>query len=429
MLLFRRMLMIVAFLVVSLMLAACGGGEPTPTPEPVTLNHLTFDGVGRIEELLMEQFQATHPAITVETQTYQRAPHTYLGDTPPPDLMLIAPSQYLDAAINQGGLTDLTDLWQESGLTDSYPVNLARLSERNGKQYFMPLGYSWNGFFYNKELFEQLGLQPPQTWDEFIALAETLWINGVTPLSISGQDPFMGSLWIDYLALRLHGPDFHRELRDGRVPYDDPRVRTIFEYWRSLVESGYFLPNAATTSTLASLTAVTPESVIDTGAKAAMILSGPAYMDELPATLRNQLGFFPFPVINPEQQPGEVVLSIGYMTPANAPHRSEALEFMQFLAADEVRSALDGGDLGNATYALIAESSDAEGESQPDGANQGVELIRRTDALVPPYFLSIPDGVWPTLVDVMRRLLTPPSTGRAFELESILADMEAVRPK
>jgi multiple sugar transport system substrate-binding protein/raffinose/stachyose/melibiose transport system substrate-binding protein len=392
------------------------------------LRHLTFDGVGRTEELLMEQFEAVNPHITVETQTYQRGPHTYLADAPPPDLMLIAPSQYLDEAIDQGGLTDLTDLWQETGLADNYPVNLARLSERDGKQYFMPLGYSWNGFYYNKELFDDLGLQPPQTWDEFIELCETLWLNGVTPLSISGQDPFMGSLWIDYLALRLYGPDFHRALREGRIPYDDPQVRTIFEYWRSLVESGYFLPNAGAIGALTSLTAVTPESVINTGAKAAMILSGPAYMDELPAPLRNQLGYFPFPVMDPDQQPGEVVLSIGYMTPANAPHRAEAIDFLRFLASDEVRSALGGDDLGNASYALIAESGERDA-GQTDEARQGVELIQRTDALVPPYFLSIPDGMWPTLVDVMRRLLAAPSSESVFDLESVLADLEVARPQ
>ena len=39
---------------------------------------------------------------------------------------------------------------------------------------------------YNKAIFEEYGLEPPETWDELLAVCETLQSNGVQPLGISG---------------------------------------------------------------------------------------------------------------------------------------------------------------------------------------------------------------------------------------------------
>ncbi len=268
----------VLLLWIATLLAACGfGAQPTPTPAPVTLRYVTFAGLDAAEQALIDTFRTSHPYVTVTPETYNRAPEEYLAMTPPPDLMLITPGEFLDAAIDRNALVDLSDLWQQAGVDQQVAGALAVLSERGGKQYYVPTGYNWNGIYYNKQIFEQYGLQPPRTWDEFTQLAETLWLEGITPFAISGGDPFMGTLWLDYLNLRLNGPAFHKEFLAGDVPYDDPRLRTAFELWASLVEKGYFLQTSATMGIDDALAAVAPSAASITP-QAAMVLSGPAFL-------------------------------------------------------------------------------------------------------------------------------------------------------
>ena len=151
-----------------LVLAACGlfgsRAEPTATPAaPITLTYASFGRFAGVEDTLIDQFQTDHPNLKIDKQQFRFDPMQYLTNTPPPDMMTIAPSIWLDQAIEQGLVTDISDIWQQAGLGDAYPANLRVLSERNGKQYFLPIGYNWNAIYYNKAIFAQYNLQPPKT--------------------------------------------------------------------------------------------------------------------------------------------------------------------------------------------------------------------------------------------------------------------------
>ena len=421
---FSTLLRVLALAGVTTMAAACGfGTAPTPTPAPVTLRYVTFTGLDAAEETLIRQFQADNPHVTITAEEYAQAPDRYLASAPVPELMLITPGQILDAAIARGALTDLTELWQESGAEQEFVGSLRALSQHEGKQFYLPVGYSWNGIYYNKQLFEQYGLQPPQNWDEFVQLCETLWINGVTPLAVSGNDPFMGTLWLDYLNLRLNGPEFHQQFLNGEIRYDDPRVRSVFELWASLVEKGYFMPTASTMGIDAALSAVA-QAGNTSGTPVAMLLSGPAFMGDLSPEQRSALGFFPFPTLDPTQTPAEVVMSIGYMVPAQAPQRDEALAFVSYLASKQGRDLLSK-DV--AATGLYAPAFAAEGETLPESVRQGMELVQQTDAVTVPYYMSVSPQMWPALADMLKRILTEPGSGKGFDLDALLSRLEAAR--
>lgn len=410
---------------VAVLASACAfGAEPTPTPTPITLRYITFAGLDVAEQTLIERFRTTHPHITVAVEEYNRAPADYLTDAPIPDLMLITPGEFLDNAVSSGALTDLTDLWEQSGAAQAAPPALQALSARDGRQYYLPTGYNWSGVYYNRQVFEQLGLQPPQTWDEFLDLSETLWLNGVTPFAISGADPFMGLLWFDYLNLRLNGAAFHKQFLAGDIPFDDPRIRMVFELWASLVEKGYFLQTSAAMDIGDALGMVTP-AASGASAQAAMVLSGPAFLAELTPAQRGALGFFPFPVLDFAQPPAEVVMAIGYMIPSQAPHRDVSLTFAELLASEEGRALLAADVAATGLYAPM--SGSAEDQTLPDSVRQGIELVQGAEAITAPYYMSVPPTMWPALITMQRKLLTEPGSGKAFDLDGLLAMLEAVR--
>lgn len=407
------------------LLAGCGfGAQPTPTPAPVTLRYVTFGGLAMAEQTLVDRFRIDHPNVSIAVEPYSRAPEEYLASSPVPDLMLITPSQFLDNAIDQNLLTDLTDRWVQSGAEQGAPPALRALSERNGRQYYLPTGYNWNGIYYNKEIFAQAGLQPPQSWDELLDVSETLWLNGVTPFAISGADPFMGLLWFDYLDLRLNGPAFHKEFLSGAIPFDDPRVRMAFELWASLVEKGYFLQTSSLMGIDDALAAVAP-SAAAASPQAAMVLSGPAFLAALSPQQRDALGFFAFPVLDFAQPPAEVVMAIGYMIPTQAPHREVSLAFADLLASQEGRALLTADVAATGLYAPM--TATPEDETLPAAVRQGVALIQDAESITLPYYMSVSARMWPALMAMQRRLLTEPGSGKEFDLEGLLAALEAAR--
>ncbi len=408
-----------------LLLAACGlGAQPTPTPEPITLRYITFPGLAAAEEALISGYRAIHPEISMAVEQYNQTPDAMLAERPVPDVMLITPGWFLDRAIDSGGLTDLTNLWQESGAAESLQPSLRALSEREGKQYYLPVGYNWNGFYFNKAVFEQYGLQPPTTWDEFLQVCETLWMNGVVPLSMSGEDPFMGSLWLDYLDLRLNGPEVHREFIAGEIPFTDPRIRTVFEQWAQLVEKGYFNSAAAGMGTQEALAALVQRDNL-LGAKPAMILSGPAFMGELAPERRAELGFFPFPVMDATQPAAEVVMAIGYMVPSAAPQRDAALDFGAYLASAKGREVLTKDVVGGGLYAPAFAVADPATLSEP--VRQGMALVTDTQTVTAPFYMSVSPAMWSVLRDMQRRILTGPGSAAGFDLDALLAKLEAAR--
>jgi len=407
------------------LLSACAfGGGPTPTPEPITLRYVTFAGLDAAELTLIERFRAANPHVAFAIEQYNRAPEEYLATSPTPDLMLITPGHFLDNAMASGALTDLTDLWVNADAEQQTIPALRALSERSGRQYYLPTGYNWNGIYYNKQIFAQFGLQPPRTWDEFLQLSETLWLNGVTPFAISGGDPFMGLLWFDYLNLRLNGPVFHEHFLAGDIRFDDPRIRLVFELWASLVEKGYFLSTSSTLNIDNALAMVAPSSSAITP-QAAMILSGPAFQGSLSAQRRDTLGFFAFPILDYAQPPAEVVMAIGYMIPTKAPQRDTSLAFAALLASPDGHALLATEVAASGLYAPIASSADDL--SLPASVRQGVALVQSAESVSAPYFMRVSPTMWPALTILQRRILTEPGSGKGFDLDGMLATLEAAR--
>jgi ABC-type glycerol-3-phosphate transport system substrate-binding protein len=342
--------------------------------------------------------------------------------------MAFAPSERLNAAIDQGRLTDISELWQEAGLAEFYPANLRALSTHNGKQYIYPLGYTWNAIYYNKQVFAQYNLQPPTTWDELFTLCDTLLINGETPFALSGRDPFMAMLWVDYLNLRLNGPAFHRQTSGGELPYTDAQFAALFATWRSLVERGYFVPNAATLNDMATLTALARNEKLQiSDAKAVMALTGPAFLNELPAVFRDELDFFPFPTIDPSIPSGEVVFAIGYLAPSAAAHRSEALLFLKYLASPEARTLLNQD--ADSVSLFVPAFASADNDHLPLAVKQGMALVQEADEILTPVALDLPSSTQFALAGLLRQLLADPQNGKPFNLEAALEQLEAARQK
>ena len=96
----------------------------------------------------------------------------------------------LRSAATAGLLSDLSDVWQGGNFSEAYSQPFQDISRLDGAFRFVPAGFSWMGFFYNREVFERYELTPPANWEEFEHICDTLLTYGETPISFTGQNPF-----------------------------------------------------------------------------------------------------------------------------------------------------------------------------------------------------------------------------------------------
>ncbi len=412
-----------------LFLFHCGDDEDPielAPAEPVTLTMITFDQSGLwadAEQQAIVQYQEEKPHITVDRGTYDQWPQQYLSQETPPDIMTMGLYYFLDQAIVKGQVVDLSDIWEQSGLNENYPPAFRSLSEYNGKQYYLPIGYTWSAMYYNKAIFDRYDLEPPQNWTEFREVCDILLANGETPLSISGDDPWMGMLWFTYLNLRLNGAAYHQALIHGQESYNDPRVLEVLNTWQVLIDSEYFVKNPTYLSDLESLTAlIRGDDGVLNQEKAVMGLATTFWVEEMPQKFQAELDFFRFPIINSEMSQDEVLWTYGYMIPNKSQHLPDTLEFLIYMSSAEAQSLLAQQTGGNTTY--VPANTEVDYGSLTPEVQRGIDLVTQADAFVPSYLLSMPNPIWQMIGSGFRTFL-----GSRGNPEDFMAKLEEARQK
>ncbi|WP_432547419.1 extracellular solute-binding protein [Kineococcus sp. SYSU DK004] len=97
-------------------------------------------------------------------------------------------------------------------------------------------------FFYNKRLFEQVGAQPPQTWDDLIGLVGTFKDAGIAPISLAGQSRWTTMMWLEFLFDRVGGPELFQSIYDGQPEaWSNPDSLRALTMAQDLVRAGGFV--------------------------------------------------------------------------------------------------------------------------------------------------------------------------------------------
>ena len=117
------------------------------------------------------------------------------GDLPP--VIYGAGYNLLDLVLTKDLAVDLTPYVEADPEWKAlYSDSALVTNSRDGKIYASSVEGSQIGYFYNKELFQQAGIQAPAaTWDELFQQCETLKAAGITPMALDTAD----SAWITQL--------------------------------------------------------------------------------------------------------------------------------------------------------------------------------------------------------------------------------------
>lgn len=128
------------------------------------------------------------------------------GDVP--DLFQTWGGGVLAQQVEAGLIRDLTGQLDDC-IDNVNPIALEPYTI-DGKLYGVPFDAGVVGFWYNKDLFAEAGLDPeapPATWAEFLDAVQALKDAGIPPIALAGAEPWTEHYYWTYLAMRLAGLD------------------------------------------------------------------------------------------------------------------------------------------------------------------------------------------------------------------------------
>ncbi|WP_326551836.1 ABC transporter substrate-binding protein [Micromonospora sp. NBC_01813] len=153
-----------------------------------------------------------------------------------PDL-LQAEYQALPTLITNNALQDLTGVIDS--VRDAFPDGTWNLTSFSGATYAIPQDVGPMMLFYREDIFTEMGLTVPTTWDEFGALAET--VRSQNPnrylTTFSPGDPG----WLSGFAQQAGADWWANEDGAWRVSIDDEATGRVLDFWSGLVNSGTIL--------------------------------------------------------------------------------------------------------------------------------------------------------------------------------------------
>ncbi|GAA3639414.1 extracellular solute-binding protein [Microbacterium awajiense] len=300
---------------------ACSGGTTggdSDKPEgdgTVTVFHRWTESHKDAVENTLERCNAELPDIEIEISSvppgdYEVQLPVTLSSASPPDIYALWPGGRPLFQAENGVIAPITDFYNET-VAPRYVegVNLGA-TEVDGEVYVMPFNVQPNEFYYRTDVFEELGLSAPTTWDEFVDVTEKIAASGVTPIILGSSLGWEPLLWFDYLVMRTAGPEFRARLMQGEESYLDPKVVEAMDLWADLLEAGAFNDNI----TSISWDEMTPAMA---DGRAAMMLMGPWAVDALTNSglvPGQDFEAFPFPEIDPSAGPSAEGAMEGWAT-------------------------------------------------------------------------------------------------------------------
>lgn len=229
------------------LLAGC---VPAPTPAPssapadtqvpavteeeavLSLWHRYFwEPVGPLFESFAERFHEQNPNISLEMnlsgdEDYKSAITVAIASGDPPDIFYTYGGNWLKFFVDEGLLADLTPYWEQYKWKDRLDEKSLKGAIYDGTPYAVPTELTTAGVYYNKSIFQDVGIEPPEvpTWDEFLGYCDKFKAAGYQPLCLGDKEGSQMQWWWDYAVVRENGNNYRKQVVRGEIPLNDQGV-------------------------------------------------------------------------------------------------------------------------------------------------------------------------------------------------------------
>ena len=189
-------------------------------------------------QAVIDKFNETYPNVTVDYRTAGDNLPTVLGTAVqggnPPDVAFIAQPATIQEFATEGEAQPL-DFAQDSVVTN-LGQSVADTATFDGKLYgilFKAANKSLG--WYNTQVWEDAGVEPPATYEDLAAAASTIKASGVTPYSVAGADGWTLTDLFENIYLRTAGPEMYDQLARHEIPWTDPTVVDALDKMKTVI--------------------------------------------------------------------------------------------------------------------------------------------------------------------------------------------------
>jgi raffinose/stachyose/melibiose transport system substrate-binding protein len=312
----------------------------------------------KLVETLAEEFEAQKQGVTVEHQGFetnqldnqlQRAIQSGEG----PDISQINNGENsMGPMVRAGLILPMDDYAEQYGWNDLLSPGLIARNRYTEDGTTIGEGTLWGvsstaeivGFYYNKQIFADNGVEIPETFADLEAAMQTFKDAGVTPLVFGNLDPWPAS----HLFGEILGTMTTREYLDGLIyrqgnkSWETDEIKQAAAKLQEWKQNGYLLQG---------FEGISPDDAVSLFAagQGAMLMQGSWDAPNVAVQMNENAGFF----LMPPQEAGGTVLHVGgvgipYGITQNAENPDLAAEFINFLVSERAlelmveQSALPG---------------------------------------------------------------------------------------
>ncbi|MGN0773436.1 MAG: ABC transporter substrate-binding protein [Candidatus Ventricola sp.] len=316
-------------LAMALVLSLCAFAQAEEITLRVLAGQSTTDA--GIEDMIDEALAQKYPEIKLEWECvdwgndFQPKMQVYM-QSGLPDIM-IGKAQDVATYGSLGLLADLTEQPYMDNILDAAKEGVTL----NGKVLGMTFNCLYQGVYYSREIFANLGLEVPKTHEELAAVIETLKANGITPFASHMVDTWsIGNVTMQFAVNDVFNkyPTWGDMFRAGEVSFEtSEEYKTAYEYNKLIYDNTW-------TDETFSLEQTACDAKMVMG-EAAMKVSGSwSIQNFLGIDETYDFGIFPFP-----NQTGDAKLlfepNITFMASASSAYQDAINKVFEVIATDK----------------------------------------------------------------------------------------------
>ena len=298
-------------------------------------------------------FEEAHEGVTVEfnfqdDDLYQTIGlPNLLSSGNPPDVYFEWAGARLEERYAEGFALDLTSAVADTELGELFDESAFNSMTVDDKIVMVPANADvTNVIWYNVDVFAELGLTPPATWDEFVALCPTIADAGMIPMAIGNLDLWAGGNFASHIVSRVVGAEAYDAMMREELPMDAPEVVEGLEHVQQLVEQGCVNESV---------------NAINDNEGAQLFFQGLAAMHPIGSWLVSwaieeapdlNFDYFNLPAIGDgEEQDSVMGVATGFVVNAHSEHADAAIEFLTLFSSPEFTAQMvEAGGTPMATW-------------------------------------------------------------------------------
>ena len=140
---------------------------------------------------------------------------------------------------NAGILRPIDEQWAEHGWDEKLSASWKDLGAIDGVPYGVTYTYGdRSAIWYKTAHLEKAGIEPPATWDEFLASFDKLRAAGFSYPVVVPAKYWAHGEWFETLLLRTSGVEAASQLASHEIAWTDPKVKAALLKFKEMLDAG-----------------------------------------------------------------------------------------------------------------------------------------------------------------------------------------------